>query len=40
MKKAATNVKRIVGHSIKDITENVYTERTIDYLLKEVRKIS
>jgi hypothetical protein len=33
-------LKRIVGHSIKDITEKVYTERKIEDLIKEVRKIS
>lgn len=33
-------LKRIVGHSIKDITEKVYTERKIEDLIKEVQKIS
>ena len=32
-------IKRIVGHSIKDITENIYTVRNIDWLRKEIEKI-
>ena len=32
-------IKRIVGHKIEDITEAVYTERTVDWLLSEVKKI-
>lgn len=33
-------IKRIVGHSIKkDLTESVYTERDLDWLLEEIRKI-
>ena len=32
-------IKRIVGHSIKDITENIYTERSDDWLLQEINKI-
>ncbi len=32
-------IKRIVGHSIKDITENIYTERSSDWLLQEINKI-
>lgn len=32
-------IKRIVGHSIKDITENVYTSRSKDWLKDEIEKI-
>lgn len=32
-------IKRIVGHAIKDLTENVYTERDTEWLLSEVVKI-
>lgn len=32
-------LKRIVGHEINDITEKVYTERSIDWLKEEIRKI-
>lgn len=32
-------LKRIVGHSISDITERVYTERDIDWLKTEIEKI-
>ena len=32
-------IKRIVRHKIEDITESVYTERTVDWLLEEVKKI-
>lgn len=32
-------IKRIVGHSIDDITEEVYTERSIDWLKEEIEKI-
>lgn len=32
-------IKRIVGHAIEDITESVYTERDIDWLIKEANKI-
>lgn len=42
MKKAGANdfiLKRIVGHSIKDITEIVYTHRDIEELLNEVRRL-
>lgn len=41
MKKANVNeyiLKRIVGHSIDDLTEKVYTHRDIEELLNEVRK--
>ncbi len=33
-------LKRIMGHSIKDITESVYTHRTTDELYNEILKIS
>ena len=32
-------LKLIVGHTIKDITENIYTHRTIEELHDEIRKI-
>ena len=32
-------IKRIVGHSVKDITEAVYTERDIEWLHEEIDKI-
>lgn len=32
-------IKRIVGHEIKDITENVYTTRDITWLKTEIEKI-
>lgn len=32
-------IKRIVGHSIGDITEKVYTERSIEWLRSEIEKI-
>lgn len=32
-------IKYIVGHTITDITERVYTERTIDWLKTEIEKI-
>ena len=32
-------IKRIVGHTIKDLTERVYTERPIEWLRKEIEKI-
>lgn len=32
-------IKRIVGHSIQDITESVYTERDVSWLHKEIAKI-
>ena len=32
-------IKRMVGHKIEDITEAVYTERKLDWLLEEVKKI-
>lgn len=33
-------LKLIVGHAISDITENVYTHRTVEQLKAEIRKIS
>lgn len=32
-------IKYIVGHSISDITEKVYTERKSDWLKSEIEKI-
>lgn len=32
-------IKRIVGHAIEDITENIYTERDIEWLCNEAGKI-
>lgn len=32
-------IKRICGHAITDITEKVYTERSIDWLRSEIHKI-
>lgn len=32
-------LKRVVGHSIKDITERVYTERDVSWLKEEIEKI-
>lgn len=32
-------IKHIVGHSIRDITESVYTERNIEWLSSEIEKI-
>lgn len=32
-------IKRIVGHSIEDITENIYTERPISWLAEELEKM-
>jgi integrase len=32
-------IKRMVGHSIADITERVYTERSVEWLHSEVEKI-
>ena len=42
MKQAGANdyiLKLIVGHSIQDLTEKVYTHRNIDELVNEVRRI-
>ena len=33
-------IKRIVGHQIKDITENVYTDRDIEWLREQMEKIT
>lgn len=32
-------IKRIVGHNISDITERIYTERDVDWLIDEINKI-
>lgn len=32
-------IKRIVGHTIKDITEKVYTDRDVNWLKSEIEKI-
>lgn len=32
-------IKRIIGHTIVDLTEEVYTERSIDWLREEIEKI-
>lgn len=32
-------IKYMVGHAISDITESVYTKRTIDWLKEEIKKI-
>lgn len=32
-------IKRLIGHRITDITENVYTERDVEWLKKELEKI-
>ena len=32
-------IKRIVGHEIKDLTEDTYTTRTIEWLKEEIEKI-
>lgn len=43
MKNANANeyiVKRIMGHSIQDITENTYTHRDYKYLVEEVNKLT
>ena len=33
-------IKRIVGHKIEDITENIYTDRKLDWLKKEIEKLN
>lgn len=41
-KKAGVNeyaIKRIVGHAIEDLTENIYTERDIEWLCEELSKL-
>ncbi|MBP5594152.1 MAG: integrase [Pseudobutyrivibrio sp.] len=32
-------IKRMVGHAIKDLTEETYTDRSIKWLIEEVKKI-
>ena len=32
-------IKRIIGHAIDDLTEKIYTERPISWLLDEISKI-
>lgn len=32
-------IKYIVGHSVNDITEKVYTKRELDWLKNEIEKI-
>ena len=32
-------LKRIVGHKIDDLTERVYTRRTVEWLISELDKI-
>ena len=32
-------IKYMIGHAITDLTENTYTERSIDWLIEEVQKI-
>lgn len=32
-------IKRIVGHNIGDVTENIYTERKLDWLMEEIEKL-
>lgn len=32
-------IKRIVGHAIQDITENVYTVRDVEWLKQENEKV-
>lgn len=32
-------IKRIIGHQIADLTERVYTDRSIDWLRSEIEKI-
>lgn len=32
-------IKRIVGHAIKDLTEKVYTDRSLSWLKTEIEKI-
>lgn len=32
-------IKRIVGHAIQDITENVYTVRDVEWLKQEIEKV-
>ena len=32
-------IKYIIGHAINDLTERVYTHRTIEWLTSEINKI-
>ena len=32
-------IKRIVGHAIKDLTERVYTDRDVNWIAEEIKKI-
>lgn len=32
-------IKRMVGHAIQDVTEKIYTERSLDWLASEMQKI-
>lgn len=32
-------VKYMVGHTISDITESIYTDRSVDWLAKELAKV-
>ena len=32
-------LKWIVGHYINDLTERIYTERSVDWLMREISKI-
>lgn len=32
-------VKKLVGHSIRDITESAYTERDIEWLRKDIERL-
>lgn len=32
-------IKRMVGHSIADITEKIYTDRTVEWFAKELSKV-
>ena len=32
-------IKRLVGHSIPDLTERIYTERSIEWLREQIEKI-
>lgn len=32
-------IKYIVGHTIRDLTEKVYTDRDPEWLISEIRKI-
>ena len=34
-----TAVKKIMGHKMKDLTDDVYTHESVEYLLNEIKKI-